>query len=109
MVSTVLEPFHQLKLINSFDFFFLGKIEFVSLNPELLEGALEVIRKGFFPHESVSIAVNLVNNQEAMAELEGLCIRAAKDGVSVVAIEKTTKKVIGVAFNKPQVNSFPKF
>lgn len=76
----------------------------MSLNPVLLKGALNVIRKGFFPYESVSVAVDLVNKQEAMSELEGLSIRTAKDGVSIVAVEKATKEVVGAAFNKLQVN-----
>ncbi|XP_018575162.1 uncharacterized protein LOC108913973 [Anoplophora glabripennis] len=84
-----------------------GKIEYVSLNPEFLQGALNVLRGGFFPHESASVAVDLAKHPDAMTDLEDLSIGAAKDGVSVVAIEKSTKKVVGVAFNKLQVKNDP--
>lgn len=83
-----------------------GRIEFESLSDETLEGALEVIRKGFFPHESVSVAVELISEPGASEELEELCLNAAKDGVSVVAIDITTNEVVGVAFNKLQVNKY---
>lgn len=82
-----------------------GRIEFESLSDETLEGALEVIRKGFFPHESVSVAVELISEPGASEELEELCLNAAKDGVSVVAIDITTNEVVGVAFNKLQVST----
>ncbi|XP_011707436.1 PREDICTED: uncharacterized protein LOC105462500 isoform X1 [Wasmannia auropunctata] len=82
-----------------------GQIEFESLSDETLEGALEVIRKTFFLYESVSIAVEMNSEPGACAELEELCLYAAKDGVSVVAIDITTNEVIGVAFNKLQVST----
>lgn len=81
-----------------------GQIEFESLSDETLEGALDVIRKSFFLYESVSIGVELSSEPGASEELEELCLNAAKDGVSVVAIDITTNEVVGVAFNKIQVS-----
>jgi len=81
-----------------------SQIEFQSLSDETLEGALDVIRKSFFLHESVSIGVELKSDPGACKELEELCLIAAKDGVSVVAIDNHTNEVIGVAFNKIQVS-----
>ncbi|XP_011171947.2 uncharacterized protein LOC105204547 [Solenopsis invicta] len=80
-----------------------GQIEFESLSDETLEGALDVIRKSFFLYESVSIGVELTSEPGASEELEELCLNAAKDGVSVVAIDVTTNEVVGVSFNKIQV------
>ena len=81
-----------------------GRIEFESLTDETLEGALDVIRKSFFLHEPVSKAVDLNSEPEACEELVELCLNAAKDGVSVVAIDITSNEVVGVCFNKIQVS-----
>ncbi|CAK9818132.1 hypothetical protein ANTPLA_LOCUS9642 [Anthophora plagiata] len=80
-----------------------GVIEFESLTTDTLEGALNVIRKSFFIYESVSRGVDLLSEPGATEELEELCLDAAKDGVSVVAIDVNTGEVVGVAFNKIQV------
>ncbi|KAM0729249.1 hypothetical protein ACS0PU_004603 [Formica fusca] len=80
-----------------------GRIEFESLTDETLEGALNVMRKSFFAYESVSKAVDLNSEPGACEEIEELCLNAAKDGVSVVAIDITSNKVVGVCFNKIQV------
>ncbi|XP_024881101.1 uncharacterized protein LOC112460579 isoform X1 [Temnothorax curvispinosus] len=82
-----------------------GQIEFESLTDETLEGALDVIKKSFFLYESVSIGVELNSEPGASEELKELCLYAAKDGVSVVAIDITTNEVVGVAFNKIQVSA----
>ncbi|XP_076181044.1 uncharacterized protein LOC143153559 isoform X2 [Ptiloglossa arizonensis] len=81
-----------------------GAIEFESLTEDTLEGALNVMRKSFFPNESVCKGVALVFESGASKELEQLCLEAAKDGVSVVAIEVATGEVVGAAFNKIQVS-----
>lgn len=70
---------------------------------DTFEGALNVIRKSFFVYENVCKAVDLLSESGASKELEELCVDAAKDGVSVIAVDTNSKKVIGVAFNKIQV------
>lgn len=80
-----------------------GAIEFESLTDDTLEGALNVIRNSFFVYESVSRGVDLLSEPGASKELEELCLDAAKDGISVVAIDVANGEVIGVAFNKMQV------
>ncbi|XP_011068339.1 PREDICTED: uncharacterized protein LOC105154479 [Acromyrmex echinatior] len=82
-----------------------GQIEFESLSDDTLEGALNVIRKSFFLYEKICIAVELNSEPGASKELEELCLYAAKDGVSVVAVDVTTSEVVGVAFNKIQMPS----
>ncbi|XP_033327514.1 arylalkylamine N-acetyltransferase 1 isoform X2 [Megalopta genalis] len=84
-----------------------GAIEFESLTDETLEGALEVIRKSFFIYENVCKGVALMSEPGAAEELEELCLDAAKDGVSVVAIDVKSREVIGVAFNKIQIQKSP--
>lgn len=81
-----------------------GRIEFETLTDETLHGALDVIRKSFFVHEFVSKAVDLMSEPGATEELIELCLNAAKDGVSVVAVDITTNEVVGVCFNKIQVS-----
>ncbi|XP_066600843.1 uncharacterized protein [Prorops nasuta] len=81
-----------------------GQIEFESLTADTLPGALEVLRKSFFMYESVSTAVGITTEPGAAKELEQLCLDAAKDGISVVAIDVNTTEVVGVAFNVIQLN-----
>ncbi|XP_012270820.1 uncharacterized protein LOC105694573 isoform X2 [Orussus abietinus] len=80
-----------------------GKIEFESLTTETLEGALDVLRQSFLTGEAVCQAVNMLSDPDGMKDMEKLCLDAAKDGVSVVAIDVATKSVVGVAFNKLQL------
>lgn len=80
-----------------------GAIVFESLTDDTFEGALNVIRKSFFIYENVCKAVDLLSEPSASKELEELCLDAAKDGVSVVAVDTNSRKVVGVAFNKIQV------
>lgn len=64
---------------------------------------MDVLRKSFFVDEKVSIAVELYKNDAAKNELEELCLRAAEDGLSIIALDTSIDKVVGVAFNKLQV------
>lgn len=61
------------------------------------------MNKSFFIDENVAKAVELYKNPAAIKELEELSMNAANDGVSVIAVEKSTGKVVGVSFNKLQV------
>lgn len=61
------------------------------------------MRESFFVDEMVSRAVELHKHPAARRELEELSMNAARDGVSVIAVEKATGRVVGVAFNKLQV------
>lgn len=61
------------------------------------------MRKSFFLDEKVCIGVELSKYPNAITELEELCVRAANDGVSVVAVEKKSGLVVGASFNKLQV------
>ncbi|XP_015188943.1 PREDICTED: uncharacterized protein LOC107073050 [Polistes dominula] len=78
-------------------------IEFESLTNDTLSGALDVIRTSFFTQESVCKAVGILSEPGAADELIELCLDAAKDGVSIVALEVETGKVVGALFNKIQL------
>ncbi|XP_076384341.1 uncharacterized protein LOC143262655 [Megalopta genalis] len=80
-----------------------GEIEFESLTEDTLEGALQVIRKSFFPNESICKAVNLISAPCSVRALEELCVEIAKDGVSIVAVDVKTGEVVGVVLNKIKI------
>lgn len=84
-----------------------GDIEFESLTNDTLSGALDVIRKSFFTRENVCKGVELIKEPGAADELIELCLNAAKDGVSVVAIDVKSGEVVGALFNKIQVAGSP--
>jgi len=81
-----------------------GQINFESLSDQLLEGSIEVIRQSFFVNEPICNAVDIMHEPRASNELIDLCLNAAKDGVSVVAIDAASKQVVGALFNKIQVS-----
>lgn len=72
-----------------------------------LEGAIQVMRESFFPNENISKALRLNERPRASAQTERIARIAANDGVSIVAVEVATGRVIGVAFNKIQVPASP--
>ena len=80
-------------------------VEWVSMRADQLAGAIDVMRESFFPNENISKALLLNERKRASAQTERLARLAANDGVSIVAVEVASGRVIGVAFNKIQVNS----
>ncbi|XP_032667246.1 uncharacterized protein LOC116842316 [Odontomachus brunneus] len=82
-----------------------GKIEFQPLTTETLQGALDVMRKNFFVNESSCVGVDLISEPGAPEEILDICKEVARDGLSIVAIDKSIEKVIGVFFSKIQVNT----
>lgn len=72
----------------------------MSLSKETLQGGMDVMKNGFFKDEQVALAVELNKEPGADDELLALCLRAARDGVSIVAIDKSSGKVAGASFNK---------
>ncbi|XP_044017760.1 uncharacterized protein LOC122858719 isoform X1 [Aphidius gifuensis] len=84
-----------------------GQIEFESLTSDTLEGALDLLRDSFYPDENIARGSEVALDNDAVEELNKLAIDAARDGVSVVAIDISSGQVVGVAFNKIQVQSKP--
>lgn len=80
-----------------------GQIEFESLTSDNFEGALDLLRNSFYPDENIARGSEVAQDNYAVEELNKLAIDAARDGVSVVAIDISIGQVVGVAFNKIQV------
>lgn len=61
----------------------------------------------FYANENVckGCEINLPENQQARDELNGLCFDVSKQGVSVIAREVATNRIVGVMFNKIQVSN----
>lgn len=57
----------------------------------------------FYKNENASRAVDLGSDQDAQAELDELVRCTLKDGVTIVAVEKSSGRVVGAAINKIQV------
>lgn len=77
-----------------------GLLKYVSLTPYYLQDTLNIMRNYFFKEESVSRAIGVHKNPEAISELDELVLDIINDGVSVIAVEKETGKVAGSLLNK---------
>jgi hypothetical protein len=86
--------------------FFVGSIRYQQLTAKYLDAACEVTRTALFPNESTCRTIGADKDPEALAELVEIARAAAKDGVTVIAVDKSTDKVAGVAFNKFLVSPF---
>lgn len=93
----------------------MNPIIITKLTNEYVEGAIEVLRDSFFAGENVCNCVGILTDSppvavdssykctEATLELEALCLDVQKDDVSLVAVDRESNQVLGVAFNKIQV------
>jgi ribosomal protein S18 acetylase RimI-like enzyme len=86
-----------------------GSIRYQQLTAKYLDAACEVTRTALFPNESTCRTIGADKDPEALAELVEIARATAKDGVSVIAVDKSTDKVAGVAFNKFLKKSQPFF
>ncbi|KAJ9596512.1 hypothetical protein L9F63_012454, partial [Diploptera punctata] len=85
-----------------------NSLEWMSMRGDQLEDAIQVMRESFFPNESISKALRLNERRpRASAQTERIARISANDGVSIVAVEVATGRVVGVAFNKIQVPTPP--
>jgi len=79
-------------------------IEFISYESQYREQVLDVIRRGFFLHETVSIGSEINTNVDAQKDLEGLCDDVLQRGaVSIIARDVEANTIVGVALNVIQV------
>ncbi|KAM7362954.1 uncharacterized protein ACRADG_000048 isoform 1-T2 [Cochliomyia hominivorax] len=83
---------------------FGDQIEIRTLTEDKLEEALDVLEGSFFLYEAICVGtkINKPENVQARKELRELSRVTALDGVSLIAIDKSTGKPIAVAFNKIQ-------
>ncbi|KAJ3657142.1 hypothetical protein Zmor_016167 [Zophobas morio] len=79
------------------------------LTTDYLEEATKMLEISFYPEENVSMAFGISEDPQAVRELSDMTNEIAKDGISVIAIDKNTNKVVGTVFNKIQVKNDPIF
>ncbi|XP_044267682.1 uncharacterized protein LOC123013306 [Tribolium madens] len=84
-------------------------IQCQQLTAEYVDETLNLIDISFFRYENVSKVLEIAKDPEALKELRQLTSAAAKDGVTLIAIDKTKNKVVGAALNKLQVRDNPAF
>lgn len=80
-----------------------GVVKCEPLTTQSLDGAIKVMRESFFTMEPLCKAFGILKEPGAAEELLQTCYDAAKDGVSIVANDTSTNKIVGVIFNKIQV------
>ena len=81
-----------------------GVVKCEPLTKKSLNEALKVVREAFIKNEALCKAVGILEDPGADEELLQMCFDAAKDGVSIVAKDTSANEVVGVMFNKIQVN-----
>ncbi|XP_050307662.1 uncharacterized protein LOC126744315 [Anthonomus grandis grandis] len=79
-----------------------GKIEYISLTKERLDEGMQLLRSNFYPYENICKATGLIGNPEAVKELDEMALDIAKQGVSLVALDRENGQVVGVLLNKIQ-------
>jgi hypothetical protein len=80
------------------------KIEFISFSPEYREQTLDVIRKGFFLHETVAVASEIDKNIEGQNDLLKLCEDVLnKSNVTIIARDVEKDLIVGASLNVIQV------
>uniref|UniRef100_A0A1B6LUA7 N-acetyltransferase domain-containing protein n=1 Tax=Graphocephala atropunctata TaxID=36148 RepID=A0A1B6LUA7_9HEMI len=79
-------------------------IEFLTMPPERAEEALDVLRNGFFEDEAFCNFVGVADDKEGQDELGNMAVACVEDGISIMAVDKQTGKIVGVCYNKLQVS-----
>jgi hypothetical protein len=79
------------------------KFKFLSLSAKYLPGALSIYRDSFFANESIHKVTGIARSDKASRQVLSLYEVIAQNGVSVVAVEEDTDKVVGAAINRIQV------
>ncbi|KAL3280985.1 hypothetical protein HHI36_004210 [Cryptolaemus montrouzieri] len=68
---------------------------------------MDIVEKSFLNQENVCIALGIPKDPIAKQDLKDLCLEAAEDGISFIALDKTEHaegRVVGFVINKLQVN-----
>lgn len=66
---------------------------------ECFDEIIQHLRKNFFADEPLNKAVKLCDQGEKHDDLEQHSLQTLKDNLSVMAVDKNTKKIVGVALN----------
>lgn len=73
------------------------------MTKEKLEESVHLPKISFFLYSNTSIALGISSNPLAREELGEICRKVAKDGISIIAVQKSTGRVVGYSFNKIMV------
>lgn len=64
-----------------------------------------MMEHSFLQYETICKAFGITNNVQAKKEARQIFRIAAKDGISIVAIDKNTKQIVGAALNSYKVQN----
>ncbi|XP_055685322.1 uncharacterized protein LOC129791276 [Lutzomyia longipalpis] len=85
-----------------------GKIGIQLYNPGTdWKSSLEVLHKGFFPHENIAMAVGLDKSAQAQGDIAKLFEAQLNDGISLVARHLPTNEIVGFTVNKLHSRPLP--
>jgi len=79
------------------------KFKFLSLSAKYLPGALSIYKDTFIVNEAIHKVIGIAQSDKASRQVLSLFEVVAQNGVSVVAVEEDTDKVVGAAINRIQV------
>ena len=85
---------------------FNEEFEIILYDPKFEDETVQLLKESFFINEVVSAATGVGECEESQKELSKLCIEVAKNGVTLLAREIKSGKIVGVSFNVIQVSMF---
>ncbi|XP_061395742.1 uncharacterized protein LOC133331360 [Musca vetustissima] len=77
-----------------------GDIEIVRITEDLYDDTIELYQNYFMKYENVSIACELLESSETIAEMEQLIRAILKDNISFAARDVKTKQLVAMCINK---------
>ncbi|XP_037823221.1 uncharacterized protein LOC119611645 [Lucilia sericata] len=77
-----------------------GEVEIIKITEDLYEEAIELFRNYFMKYENVSIACNLSEKPETIAEMRVLLKAILKDSISFAARDVKTQELVALCINK---------
>jgi hypothetical protein len=81
------------------------KFKFLSLSAKYLPSALSIYRDSFFSNVTIHRVTGIAHSDKASTQVLSVFEVVAQNGVSVVAVEEDTDKVVGAAINRIQVTN----
>ncbi|PSN33297.1 hypothetical protein C0J52_21153 [Blattella germanica] len=86
-----------------------GRFKWMTLTAKYLPETIDLFRKSFYVHEPVCKVVGLAHTKKGGDQFAKLLADVAEDGMSVIAVEVATDKVVGAALNKLQYVCFSQY
>jgi hypothetical protein len=79
------------------------RFKFQTLSEKHLAGVFSAYSNSFFVNENIHKVTGIAKSEKATRQMENLLEVVAQNGVSIVAVEQDTDKVVGAALNRIQV------